>query len=334
MKCQILMKALPISPCADDRMALGDKQGRHLSVPSARGLKAAAASFAGEDPRESFNPRRANMRITHLLTATALAGALAVCGEAYAGGPDGIGGVLSGGLSAGLSGGLGLDAALSGGVDASLPGAVDRGPVEGVNPARNHAYAPGPRPRRFGPGPRRTVAVGTVGGLEMIRRRQSEALFEGGVTVLAAPDAYVYMDRQAEDLRRDLSGTGVAVVREGDGILLQLPTDVTFAFDKSDIRERFVPVLEAVAHTLNDYPATYVDVIGHTDAVGSYSYNQALSERRAASVAGFIEQRERIPARLYVAGRGKLEPIESNATVQGRAANRRVEILLHPYTAG
>jgi outer membrane protein OmpA-like peptidoglycan-associated protein len=306
------------------------------------------------------------MRITHLLTATALAGALAVCADANAGGPYGVGG-LSGGPSAGLSGGLGgglvsglgggLDGVLSGGVDASLSGALPGGSEAG--------RAVAPRLRRSGPELRQTlhgatavvrsaavissvaapslprpvlvapvVAVSGVGGLDVIRARQSEALIEGGVTVLSQPDAYVYMDRQAEALRRDLSGTGVDVVREGDGILLQLPSDITFAFDKSDIRERFVPVLEAVANTLNHYPATYVDVIGHTDSVGSYGYNQALSERRAASVAGFIQQRERIPARLYVAGRGKLEPIESNATVQGRAANRRVEILLHPYTAG
>ena len=74
-----------------------------------------------------------------------------------------------------------------------------------------------------------------------------------------------------------------------------------------------------------------MDVIGHTDAVGSVPYNQRLSERRAELVADFIQEREEIPARLYVAGHGKPEPIASNATVEGRAANRRVEILLHPY---
>jgi outer membrane protein OmpA-like peptidoglycan-associated protein len=176
--------------------------------------------------------------------------------------------------------------------------------------------------------------VGTATDIEAVRRRQIAALSAGGVAVLSGPDAYVYMDRQAEDLRRELKGTGVEVLRQGDVIVLQLPTDVTFAFDKSDIRERFYPVLGAVAQTLNRYPATFVDVIGHTDAIGSIPYNQALSERRAASVAGFIDEREAIPARLFVTGRGKLEPIASNATIEGRAANRRVEILLHPYLGG
>ncbi len=184
--------------------------------------------------------------------------------------------------------------------------------------------------------PSRTLVAGSPGvsDIGVIRRRQSAALIEGGVTVLSAPDAYVYMDRQADALRRELIGTGVDVVRQGDAIVLQLPSDVTFAFNKSDIRERFFPVLSAVANTLNQYPATFVDVIGHTDAVGSVAYNQALSERRAEAVADFVRRREEIPARLYVEGRGKSEPIATNATVQGRAENRRVEILLHPYTDG
>ena len=185
----------------------------------------------------------------------------------------------------------------------------------------------------------RVIAAAPVVGLpavqtQIIRERQGAALYGGGVTVLSEPDSYVYMDRQAEDLRRALTGTGISVRREGETIVLEMPSDVTFAFNKSDIRPRFYAALEAVARTLNQYPATYVDVIGHTDAIGSAAYNQALSERRADSVAGFIEQRERIPARFYVAGRGKFEPIASNATIEGRAANRRVEILLQPYVGG
>jgi len=168
----------------------------------------------------------------------------------------------------------------------------------------------------------------------VIRERQGTALYEGGVTVLSQPESYVYMDRQADALRRELAGTGVEVSRQGENIVLEMPSDVTFAFNKSDIRPRFYTALDAVARTLNQYPATYVDVIGHTDAIGTASYNQTLSERRAESVASFIQDREEIPARLYVAGRGKFEPIASNATIEGRAANRRVEILLHPYTRG
>jgi len=106
---------------------------------------------------------------------------------------------------------------------------------------------------------------------------------------------------------------------------------VTFAFDKYDIQPRFRPVLDAVAQTLSKYSATYIDVDGHTDAIGSMAYNQTLSEKRAFSVADYLSERAVIPARLHVEGFGKTEPIASNATITGRAANRRVEIVLTPY---
>jgi outer membrane protein OmpA-like peptidoglycan-associated protein len=106
---------------------------------------------------------------------------------------------------------------------------------------------------------------------------------------------------------------------------------VTFAFNKHDIQPRFQPVLDAVAHTLSKYPATYIDVDGHTDAVGSQAYNQVLSEQRADTVASYLSERSVVPARMHVEGFGKTEPIASNATVMGRAANRRVEIVLTPY---
>jgi outer membrane protein OmpA-like peptidoglycan-associated protein len=167
--------------------------------------------------------------------------------------------------------------------------------------------------------------------VRVVRQRQGAALVGGGVTVLSEPESYIYMDREADELRRELAGTGVVVQRQGDAVALEMPGDVTFAFNKSDIRPRFYSVLDRVAGTLNRYPATFVDVIGHTDAIGSVPYNQRLSERRAEAVADFIQEREEIPARLYVAGHGKSEPIASNTTVEGRAANRRVEILLHPY---
>ena len=143
-----------------------------------------------------------------------------------------------------------------------------------------------------------------------------------------------YMDRQVVELRDELRDTGVEVIRRGETIVLELPSDITFAFNKADIRPRFFPVINAVSHTLNAYPATYVDVVGHADAVGSDAYNQRLSERRASSVAAALVDRRALPERLYVEGRGESEPIASNATVQGRAENRRVEIILRPHKNG
>jgi outer membrane protein OmpA-like peptidoglycan-associated protein len=305
---------------------------------------------------------------TNVFYAAAIISVMASVPTAQAGPLGGIGGGIGGGLGGGFGGRLG---GLSGGLNGSLDGSLRLQPGQSVDPVTGRVLD-APKKVRKAAAPAQvvvgdaaqaahTVAVaapvgvatvvssqvqtaaslappavaGAVGvGLGAIRQRQSEALIAGGIAVLSTPDAYVYMDREADVLRRELVGAGVNVVRQGDAIVLQLPSDVTFAFDKSEIRDRFFPVLTAVANTLNQYPATYVDVIGHTDAVGSVAYNQALSERRAATVADFIERRETLPARLYVAGRGKSEPIATNATVQGRAENRRVEILLHPYTAG
>jgi outer membrane protein OmpA-like peptidoglycan-associated protein len=87
-----------------------------------------------------------------------------------------------------------------------------------------------------------------------------------------------------------------------------------------------------VAIVLNDYEKTYVDVVGHTDSTGRADYNQQLSVRRAQSVADYLMSREVIPERLVVTGRGQTQPIASNETPEGRALNRRVEIVLTPLT--
>ncbi len=157
-----------------------------------------------------------------------------------------------------------------------------------------------------------------------------DAIIASGVTVLRPGQADVYMDRQIVELRRELAGTDVDVVRRGQEIVLVLPSDITFAFDKAEIQPRFRPVLDAVARTLNAYPSTYVDVTGHADAVGTDAYNQRLSERRADAVRGYLERRGALPQRLHAEGRGEQDPVATNATVSGRAANRRVEIELTP----
>jgi outer membrane protein OmpA-like peptidoglycan-associated protein len=140
-----------------------------------------------------------------------------------------------------------------------------------------------------------------------------------------------YVDAQEQVLRRDLAGTGASVERRGKLLVIELPSDVNFAFDKYDIQPRFLPVLNSVARTLNRFPATYIDVVGHTDAIGTDGYNQRLSERRASSVAGYLVHRRADPDRLFVAGEGEHEPVASNASITGRAANRRVEIILTPH---
>jgi len=159
------------------------------------------------------------------------------------------------------------------------------------------------------------------------------AVIDAGIAPVVYDEVPAYVERQYVVLHDELSGTGVNVRKQGQQIVLDLPSDVNFAFDKSDIQPRFYYTLNAVSRVLARYPSTYVDVNGHTDAVGSYSYNQALSERRADAVADYLADRSVNPVRMHVQGFGKTEPIASNATVSGRAANRRVEIILTPIEA-
>lgn len=139
-----------------------------------------------------------------------------------------------------------------------------------------------------------------------------------------------YVDRQYADLEASFVDTGVTVERRGHDLVIMLPADVTFAFDRAEIRPRFFSILNRFAETLRNYPGSDVEVVGHTDSVGSEVYNLGLSERRGRSVADYLVARGVEPARLVVEAMGESEPIASNATAEGRAANRRVELIIHP----
>lgn len=159
------------------------------------------------------------------------------------------------------------------------------------------------------------------------------AIVNAGIAPITYSAVPAYIDRQYVVLQNDLRGTGVEVIKRNNQIILEMPSDVTFSFNKFNIQPRFYGVLNTVSRTLAKYPATYVDVNGHTDSIGSFTYNQRLSERRADAVADYLADRSVNGARMHVQGFGKTEPIASNATVSGRAANRRVEIILTPYAA-
>lgn len=176
------------------------------------------------------------------------------------------------------------------------------------------------------------AALGYLTNTNQSEQGRKNALIGAGVGALAGAAVGNYMDRQQAELRRQLADTGVSVTRQGDNIVLNMPSDVTFAVDQADIQPRFHPVLDDVAGILNSYPQTLIDVVGHADATGPDDYNQALSERRASSVAGYLTGRSVLRDRVYVAGMGERVPVASNATAEGRSQNRRVEIILRPYT--
>jgi outer membrane protein OmpA-like peptidoglycan-associated protein len=174
------------------------------------------------------------------------------------------------------------------------------------------------------------AAGGAVAGLIIGGRKG--ALIGAGIGALAGGAVGYYMDQQEAKLREQLQGTGVSVTRSGDTIILNMPGNVTFATDSSDISADFYEVLDSVGIVLNEFEKTYVDVIGHTDSRGSADYNLRLSERRAGSVAKYLESREVVSQRILVVAKGESTPTASNDTESGRALNRRVEIKLSPLT--
>ena len=165
-----------------------------------------------------------------------------------------------------------------------------------------------------------------VGG----RRDRTEKIVGAGLGGLAGAGIGAYMDRQERQLRERTAGTDVQVIRRGDDLVLNIPSGITFAYDSSAVQPQFQRTLDQVAQTLAEYKETYIDVYGHTDATGSDAYNQALSERRAIAVADYLAGRGVQAARIATRGYGKTQPIASNDTDAGRAANRRVEIKIVP----
>jgi len=177
------------------------------------------------------------------------------------------------------------------------------------------------------------VAIGLISGSNSSERKK-RALILGGAGALTGGGVGYYMDQQEMKLRQRLEGTGVSVTRIGDNITLNMPGNITFAVDSSDISSGFYAVLDSVALVLKEYDKTLVEVAGHTDSTGSEQHNQQLSERRADSVAAYLVSRKVTGERLIVLGAGEAYPVSSNETAAGRQLNRRVEITIVPLTAG
>ncbi|WDI32560.1 OmpA family protein [Hyphococcus flavus] len=140
----------------------------------------------------------------------------------------------------------------------------------------------------------------------------------------------VYQDRQQAKLRERLVNSGVQVQRDGDNLILLMPSDITFAVNQSDINPGFYETLNSVALVFEEYDKTTISVYGHADSTGPEDYNQRLSERRAQSVSSYLAGQSVSPARLRSVGFGETRPIGDNSTESGRSANRRVEIVIDP----
>ena len=181
------------------------------------------------------------------------------------------------------------------------------------------------------------AGVGAVAGLLIGNnpvQRRNAALIGAGVGALAGGAVGNYMDTQEAELRAQLQGTGISVTRDGDRIILNMPSNVTFATGDDRVSPDFYPTLDSVAIVLRKFDRTLIDVDGHTDSVGNAAFNQDLSERRANSVANHLASRGIDQRRMSAVGYGLERPIASNATEAGRAQNRRVEISISPLKQG
>lgn len=180
------------------------------------------------------------------------------------------------------------------------------------------------------------AAVGALGGLLVGKTTKADTrksvLIGAGIGALSGGGIGLYQDRQEAKLRAQLQNTGVSVTRQGNIIVLNMPSNITFASDQSGIKPEFYSVLNSVALVLKEFNQTIVNVYGHTDSDGSDTYNQQLSEQRAVNVAQYLVNQGTDTRRYHVVGYGETSPIASNASAQGKAQNRRVEIQIAPLT--
>jgi outer membrane protein OmpA-like peptidoglycan-associated protein len=168
------------------------------------------------------------------------------------------------------------------------------------------------------------IVCGLIGATKNSKNARNAALGCGAI----GAGIGAYMDHQEAELRRELEGTGVRVVRDGNQIQLIMPGNITFNTNEYSIKSNFYPVLNSVSKVLYKYKDTELEIIGFTDSQGSDEYNYRLSEDRARSVKNYFINQDVNPSRLKAYGEGENGAIADNNTAQGREQNRRVELYI------
>jgi len=138
------------------------------------------------------------------------------------------------------------------------------------------------------------------------------------------------MDQQAKEIQQNVPGAKVQ--RVGEGIAVIFDSGLLFEFDSATIRGAARSNLDALASSLVKYPKSELLIVGHTDAVGSDSYNLGLSKRRATSASSYLRS-QGVTRSIKAVGRGETEPVADNDTEEGRALNRRVEVAIYASDA-
>ena len=174
------------------------------------------------------------------------------------------------------------------------------------------------------------LAGAAAGALISHDNRGKGALIGAAIGGASGAGYGYYADKQEEELRRSMQGTGVQVQRQGDQIKLIMPGNITFATDSAEIVSNFYAPLNNLASSFKQFNQNTIEIVGFTDSTGSRQYNMDLSQRRAQSVAKYLTAQGVDGSRLSTRGAGPDQPIASNATADGRAQNRRVEVNLRP----
>jgi outer membrane protein OmpA-like peptidoglycan-associated protein len=183
------------------------------------------------------------------------------------------------------------------------------------------------------------VGGAVIGAVAYDRNRTKGAVVGAVGGALAGGAVGRYMDDQKRDLEKNLGTeikTGQARVEKlaNDVVRITMTSQTAFETNSADIKSGFHSTMDKVAEVVVRYGKTTLTVVGHTDDVGSNAYNQSLSERRALSVAQYLESKRVDRMRLATAGKGETQPRSSNSTESGRQENRRVEIYVEPVVAG
>ena len=177
------------------------------------------------------------------------------------------------------------------------------------------------------------AGLGTVVGNQVgDRDNRTRATGAAVGAAMGAAGGYLWsqrMEQQKQAMQQVTAGTPVQVSQTADNRLkINIPSDAGFATNSAVLNANMYPILQRLAQTLNQNPAATVSIVGHTDSTGTDAINNPLSQRRADAAKAYLVSQGVAGSRIATSGAGSTQPIASNATVDGRAQNRRVEIFV------
>lgn len=181
----------------------------------------------------------------------------------------------------------------------------------------------------------RGAAIGALSGaaLGAVVSGNARGAAVGAIVGGAAGAGIGYsLDQQEAELRRDFDNESVQITNTGDSLIVTLPQDILFATNSYEVQPSMRGDLAVLANSLRNYPESTVQVTGHTDSTGEAAFNQTLSERRAGAVANVLTTNGVSSTRVQTFGQGENRPVASNLTPEGRALNRRVDVVILPNT--